>query len=177
MGRKFSFPLQNEIVFPPKLDEATGELLRRPAYVCHMRANVKYSGKKLWYLSSFIRGMTVDEAIRQLAFVKNLRKGGLILTEVLQEAREMATKEHSVEHASDLWVAESFFARGAVVKGFRRFSRGKMATVEYNYSDYFVKLEEGRPPKDYYEWRRNRSPEEMLQNYIEDHRRKNIPLS
>ena len=37
-----------------------------PAYVVHMRAMIKYSPWKMWYLAQFIRGMTVDEAIKQL---------------------------------------------------------------------------------------------------------------
>lgn len=43
--------------------------LSRPAYICHMRACNKYSLKKMWYIASLVRGMTVDEAIDQLKFV------------------------------------------------------------------------------------------------------------
>lgn len=41
----------------------------RPAYVCHMRAVNKLSLKRLWYVSSMIRGLTVEEAVKQLSFV------------------------------------------------------------------------------------------------------------
>merc|ERR1711988_20410 len=40
----------------------------RPAYVCHMRTKIKYSNDKMWYIASMIRGMTVDEALKQLKF-------------------------------------------------------------------------------------------------------------
>ena len=56
---------------PPQPAPATGEDGEatpplEPAYVVHMRAMIKYSPWKMWYLAQFIRGMTVDEAIKQL---------------------------------------------------------------------------------------------------------------
>ena len=33
-----------------------------------------------------------------------------------------------------------------------------------------VRLEEGKPPKDYYEWRREKSPEELLEEHIKSRR-------
>ena len=41
----------------------------RPAFVTHMRANVKYSPEKMWYVAAFCRGKTIDEAFKQLEFM------------------------------------------------------------------------------------------------------------
>ena len=51
-----------------------------------------------------IRGMSIDEAIKQLSF-QNL-KGAGIIKEVLLEAQELAVKEHNVEYKSNLWVGK-----------------------------------------------------------------------
>ena len=48
----------------------------RPAYVCHMRANIHYSKDKMWYINGFIRGMSVDQALRELRFIN--KKGARI---------------------------------------------------------------------------------------------------
>lgn len=74
-------------------------------YVCHMRTNIKYSPDKMWYIASFVRGMSVDEALKQLSFV--LKKGAVDVKEVIQEAIEMAQKSHNVEYKSNLWIGKS----------------------------------------------------------------------
>ncbi|XP_043676409.1 39S ribosomal protein L22, mitochondrial [Vespula pensylvanica] len=121
---------------------------RRPAYVCHMKANVKYSPKKLWYIACFVRGMTVDEAIKQLSFMH--KKGAVIVKETILEAQNLAVSKHNVEFKSNLWVAESFCTKSMVYKGIRRHARGRIGEVRYTYSSYFVRLEEGKPPENYY---------------------------
>lgn len=58
----------------------------------------------MWYVSSLIRGMSVDEAIKQLKFVQ--KKGAIHVREVLLEAKEIAMKEHNVEFPSNMWVGK-----------------------------------------------------------------------
>lgn len=70
-----------------------------------MRTNIKYSPDKMWYIASFVRGMSVDEALKQLSFV--LKKGAVDVKEVIQEAVEMAQKSHNVEYKSNLWIGKS----------------------------------------------------------------------
>lgn len=69
-----------------------------------MKANIRYSPKKMWYIASFIRGMTIDEAIKQLSFV--LKKGASAVKETLLEAQEIAVKQHNVEYKSNLWICK-----------------------------------------------------------------------
>jgi len=138
------WPMYNKQVYPPtELGEKP-----RPAFVCHMKTNIKYSPLKLWYVACLVRGMQIDNAIRQLEYVN--RKGAKYVRETLIEAQELAVREHNVEFRSNLWVAESFTGKGLVVKGLRRHARGRMGFLSYRYTHYFVRLEEGPPPANYY---------------------------
>ena len=92
----------NNITLPPQ--EPSEE--RRPAQVFHMRPQIKYSPDKMWYIAQMIRGLSIDEAIKQLAF--NNKKGAKIVREVLLEAQELGINEHNFEFKSKMWVAESF---------------------------------------------------------------------
>ena len=166
----------------------------RPAYVCHVRDNVKYTSKKMWHVANLVRGLSVDEALKQLDFIN--KKGAVIAAEVIKEAQEMAVKEHCVEYRSNLWVAESFATKGMVVKGVRRHARMRMsqvnisrrisshktlcipgAQVRYEYMHYFVRLEEGSPPANYWEvWNAAPfHPGKMLEQWVKDHRKKIVP--
>lgn len=69
-----------------------------------MRTNIKYSPDKMWYVASFVRGMSVDEAIKQLSFV--LKKGAQPVKEVIMEARDIAIRNHNVEFASNMWIGK-----------------------------------------------------------------------
>lgn len=80
-----------------------------------MKTNIKYSPWKMWYIASFVRGMSVDAALKQLKFV--LKSGARDVAETIEEARRMAIAEHNVEYGTNLWVAESFVGKGLVVKG------------------------------------------------------------
>lgn len=60
----------------------------------------------MWYIACLIRGMPIDEAIRQMRFVS--KKGATHILEVLLEAQEKAVKEHNIEFKSNLWVGEYF---------------------------------------------------------------------
>lgn len=74
-------------------------------YVCHMRSNIKYSPDKMWYIAAFVRGMSVDEALKQLNFV--LKKGATDVRETILEAQQMAIEKHNVEYRSNLWIGKS----------------------------------------------------------------------
>lgn len=60
----------------------------------------------MWYIACLVRGMTVDEALKQLKFI--IKKGAKEVRETIEEARELAIKEHNVEFASNLWVGMYF---------------------------------------------------------------------
>jgi len=143
---------------------------RRPAWVCHYRTNIKYGEEKMRYVAWMIRGMSVDEAIKQLTFCR--KKGAAIVKEIIEEAQELAVKEHNVEYKSNLWVAESFCTKGIVIKGYRRHARGRFGIIHWVHCHYYVKLEEGPPPKHYYppEWTGN----EKLHDWISSLRARRI---
>jgi len=58
----------------------------------------------MWYIACMVRGMTVDEAVKQLNFV--LKKGAVAVKETILEAQQMAVEKHNVEFKSNLWVGK-----------------------------------------------------------------------
>lgn len=58
----------------------------------------------MWYVACFVRGMSVDEAIKQLSFLK--KKGAAIAKDAILEAQRMAVEEHNIEFKSNLWVGK-----------------------------------------------------------------------
>lgn len=157
----------NKTIFPPqKPDEP-----KRPGYVCHVKKNIKYSPLKMWYVACFVRGMSVDEAVKQLSFLK--KKGAAIAKDTILEAQRMAVEEHNIEFKSNLWVAESFATKALIYKGIRRHGRGRVGIVHYRYCHYFVRLEEGKPPKHYYQ-PAPKTGEEWLQEWMEEMRNRKI---
>jgi large subunit ribosomal protein L22 len=69
-----------------------------------MRTNIKYSPWKMWYIACMVRGMTVDEAIKQLSFIQ--KKGAVAVKETILEAQQLAVEQHNVEFRSNLWVGK-----------------------------------------------------------------------
>jgi len=165
MGPK-GWPRYNKKVFPPQAMEEK----RRPAYICHMTTNIKYPPWKMWYVATFVRGMSVDEAVRQLTYVT--KKGAGFAKKTILEAQELAVQNHNVEFRSNLWVAESFCTKGVVVKGIRRHARKRVGLVEYFHSHYFVRLEEGPPPEHYFAPKSDGPT--LLQQWIDDRRNQRV---
>ncbi|XP_050542165.1 39S ribosomal protein L22, mitochondrial [Daktulosphaira vitifoliae] len=160
----------NEKIFSPQ--EPNEE--RRPAYVCHQKTNIKYSPKKMWYVACFVRGMSVDEALKQLPLVG--RKGATIVRDTILEAQKLAVEKHHVEFKTNLWIAESFCTKGPVIKGLRRHARVQLGEVMYRYCHYFIRLEEGEPPENYYySW--PKTGPELLAQYIDEIRDRRIESS
>jgi Ribosomal protein L22 len=69
-----------------------------------MKTNIKYSPWKMWYIACMVRGMTVDEAVKQLSFVS--KKGAVAVKETILEAQQLAVEKHNVEFKSNLWVGK-----------------------------------------------------------------------
>ena len=51
-----------------------------------------------------VRGMAVDEAVKQLGFV--LKKGAVSVRDTILEAQQLAVDKHNVEFKSNLWVGK-----------------------------------------------------------------------
>lgn len=139
------WPRYNEIVQPPQLDPREE---RRPATYHHFRENVKTSPKKMWYVAKFVRGMTVDEALKQLSFLPF--RPAHILIDVIKDGREIALKEHNFEFKSDMWIEDIRVGKGLVIKGLRKHARMRFGVVNYFYTHVNIKLTEGQPPQDFY---------------------------
>lgn len=59
----------------------------------------------MWYVSCFVRGMSVDEALKQLPLVG--RKGATIVRDVILEAQQKAIENHNVEYKTNLWIGKN----------------------------------------------------------------------
>lgn len=162
------WPRYNELIEPPQLDP-TEE--RRPASYYHYRDNVKTSPKKMWYVMKFIRGMSVDEAIKQLSFIAG--KPSQIAIEVLREAQAEAIKNHNFEYTSKMWIEDAKAVKGLVIKGLRKHARMRFGQISYFYSHILVKLREGNPPQHFY--RPPKDGNDMLKDYYDELRARKIP--
>lgn len=59
----------------------------------------------MWYVASFVRGMSVDEALKQLPLVG--RKGATIVKDTILEAQQLAVEKHNVEFKTNLWIGKN----------------------------------------------------------------------
>lgn len=58
----------------------------------------------MWYIACLVRGMSVDEALRQLNHIQ--KKGAVTVRNAILEAQQLAVEEHYVEYKSNLWVGK-----------------------------------------------------------------------
>lgn len=163
------WPLKNHLVHRPQGPDE----LRRRAECFHHRANVRYSPKKMWYICEFIKGMTIDEAMKQLSFVP--KKGAIIMREILEEARELALREHNFEHRSNMFVGTAQCEKGLVIKSARKHAFFRMGEIRHTHTHVLVQLVEGPPPPDYHPG--NFTNRQKLDNYMDDLKRRNIKFS
>jgi large subunit ribosomal protein L22 len=126
----------------------------------------------MWYIAAFVRGMSVDEAVKQLSFVQ--KKGAAAVKETILEAQEMAVRDHNVEFKSNLWITDSFTGKGVFFRGLRRHARGRVGRVEYKHCHYFVRLEEGKPPANYY-LPDPKTPDQQIDDWLDHMRKRKIP--
>ena len=68
----------------------------------HAHYHVRGSAKSFWTFAAQIRGMSADEAIKQLSFQQRLRAHQI--KRLLVEAVDMALTQYNVEFRSDLWI-------------------------------------------------------------------------
>lgn len=68
--------------------------------------------------------------------------------------------------------AESFAGKGIVFRGIRRHAKKRTGRVDYRHSHYFVKLEEGKPPKDYYN--KLVTPDQQLEKWLREMHHRSI---
>ncbi|KAA3674029.1 large subunit ribosomal protein L22 [Paragonimus westermani] len=153
-GRKEDlWQLYNEVVYPPTVP--TGNQLsdvvhhkHRPAEVTHRREDILYSQKKLWLLGFMIRGRAIDDAFVQLAY--RPEKGARILEEVLEEAVELAVKEHDFEYCTKIWIETIHVNRGRSVPRLYKGLRTQISLNNYHYANLYIRLREGDPPAVYH---------------------------
>jgi len=163
-GEDYQWPIYNKRTYAP-------DGTYRPAFVTHMRPNIKYSPEKMWYVVTFLRGKTIDEAFKQLQFLKV--KGARVMEEVLAEAQEMALNDHHFEFRANMWVAEALCDQSKIIKSMRRHTgpRG-VGILKHRYCNVYLRLEEGKPPKHLIPFDRSMTPAEQIEKFLDEHRGK-----
>jgi large subunit ribosomal protein L22 len=164
--------LYNSVIREPVSEE---EPTRRRATYHYVRDNVKYSPKKMWYICCLIRGLNVDEAIKQLSFIGC--KGAQLAKEMLIEAQNEAVNKHGFEFKSNMFVAECFTGKGLVVKGVRKHAFYRMGFIRYFHHHFFLKLVEGEAPRPFYPQMNPSTGQGKLDKYFEDLRDRKIEHS
>ena len=69
--------------------------------------------------------------------------------------------------------AESFVTKGVTIKGLRRHAKGRHGIIHYRYCNYYVRLEEGKPPKHYY-LPYPKTGDEMLSDWMDKMRKRKV---
>lgn len=69
--------------------------------------------------------------------------------------------------------AECHATRGIQVKGVRRHAKGRLGMVHYRYCNFYIRLEEGAPPADYYR-KGDRSGPALLEKWLDEMRSRKI---
>lgn len=154
----------NDMLYPPS---QPGDP-HRPAEIYHGRALIRYSPKKMWYMTKLVMNKNVDEAIGHMKFVNT--KGARIISEILLEAQEMAVKDHNVEYKSNLHVAASFVLPAGCRKIIKFHGKGYANMNRSRFCNYYVMLREGQSP----EWQPRTTAYSAAVEYIDRMRRRNI---
>lgn len=133
----------------------------RPAEIYHGRAFIRYSPKKMWYMTKLIRNMNVDDAINYMNFVH--MKGAKIIREILIEAQEIATNDHNVEYKSNLHVVQSFVLPAGCRKIVKWHGRGRVNVNRSRFCNYYLMIREGQAP----EWQPKNTAYSAALSYVE----------
>jgi len=72
-----------------------------------MKNDIRVAKDKAWYIACMIRGLSIDEALKQLDYVR--KKSAMYIKQTLLEAQDLAVKHHNVEFKSNLWVGKLEF--------------------------------------------------------------------
>lgn len=161
------WPRYNEMIKPPQTDPSED---KRPATYYHHRENIKHSPKKMWYVVKFMRGLSVDEAVKQLRFMPY--KGAQLAADTLLEAQQKAVQDHNFEFKSNMWIADARCGKGLVIKGIRKNARMRFSTITYFYCHLMIKLVEGQPPVHYY--RPPKDGNDLLKDYYDELRSRKV---
>lgn len=149
---------------PAEIEEEKGipEPPRETIY--HVRREIKGSPTKFNAVAKQIRGLQIEEAIKQMTF--SPKRPAEIIKQVILEAQDKAQKEHDIEDKMHLWVAQSYASKGPYIKRMRYHARGRYGVMHIKYCHYFVVLKEGiARPRNKKRRRRHMSELELVQRH------------
>lgn len=123
--------------------------------------NVEFKSN-LWVSESFVGRGLIIKGIDNINFSKTLQKNIIICLVKI-----------SIINRNKKFIVFIRFLR-FTISGLKRHARGRMSVIRYRYSHYFLTLEEGKPPKDYYYFRKEKSGEEMLAEWLNKYRNRSV---
>nr|XP_058968701.1 large ribosomal subunit protein uL22m-like [Pocillopora verrucosa] len=130
----------------------------------HVRREIKGSPTKFNAVAKQIRGLQIEEAIKQMTF--SPKRPAEIIKQVILEAQGKAQKEYDVEDKTHLWVAQSYASKGHYIKRMRYHAMGRFGIRHIKYCNYFVVLKEGTArPRNKKRRRRHMSELELVQRH------------
>jgi large subunit ribosomal protein L22 len=133
---------------PSAVQEKTRKKLKTnsklPAEFYGCARQVKTSPQKLNLVAKLIRFMPYHKALIQLEFCE--KKAAKFVKDTLEDTHRRAVEVHGAD-PTNLFVALSFVGKGTYLRRIRYHGRGMHGTMHKYYSHYFLKLQEGKPPK------------------------------
>jgi len=109
--------------------------------IYHCKREIRCSPIKMNLVAAQIRGLPVEEAIKQMTF--SPKRASSFIKKTILEALGIAQEKHGIEDKSYLWIAESFVGKGRYVKKIRIHARGRFGIEKKKYCHYFLVLKEG----------------------------------
>ena len=103
-------------------------------------SNIKGSVKKMTELLHRVRGLPVDEAIRQMGFHMKFRRAKVIGA-VIKAARTTAVNCMDMD-PKRLYVAEAITNRDSIIKRIQFHAKGKTGVLRHRYSNLIIKVKE-----------------------------------
>ncbi|XP_068718974.1 large ribosomal subunit protein uL22m-like [Montipora capricornis] len=109
--------------------------------IYHCQREIKCSPIKMNLVAAQIRGLPVEEAIKQMTF--SPKRAASFIKKTILEAQGIAQEKHGIEDKSHLWIAESYVGKGRYLKKLRIHGRGRHGIETKKYCHYFLVLKEG----------------------------------
>lgn len=109
--------------------------------IYHCAREIRCSPIKMNLVAAQIRGLPVQEAIKQMTF--SPKRAATFVKKAIAEAQKIAVQKHGIEDKTHLWVAESYVGKGRYIKKIRIHGRGRFGIQEKKFCHYFLVLKEG----------------------------------
>lgn len=109
--------------------------------IYHCERGLRCSPIKMNLVAAQIRGLPVDEAIKQMTF--SPKRAATLVKKAIEAAQVIAEEKYGIQDKTHLWIAESYVGKGRYIKKIRIHGRGRFGIQEKKFCHYFLVLKEG----------------------------------